>query len=122
MNNEEARKLYKESGLTYANISSIEISKLIDCIKHELSNSDNELEMKLSKLRKSDITYNSDGTIKNCYLMVDGFYFKRREAISFNSADVKGNEFIGFAGWAGSKNTKPFIVAFEKWLTRIILK
>ena len=116
MNNEEARELYKQSGISYSDIGSKDIAQLIDCIKNELNNSDNELEMKLCKLRKNDVTYKEDGSIKNCYLMVDGAYFKRREAISFNTQSIKGEEFIGFAGWAGGKNTEPFINAFETWI------
>lgn len=116
MTNEEARELYKQSGITYGNIGSKDIFQLMDCIRTELNNSDNELKMKLCKLRKQDVTYKQDGTIKNCYLMVDGEYFKRREAISFNTQSTKGDEFIGFAGWVGGKNTTPFINAFETWI------
>jgi hypothetical protein len=120
MTNDEARELYKESGITYKSIGSKEISKLIYCIKTELHCCDNELELKLCPLRKNDINYNEDGSIKNCYLMVDGDYFKRREAISFNTADIHGNEFIGFAGWGGTKQREPLLKAFAKWINEMM--
>lgn len=115
MDNDKARELYRLSEIKYSDIGSKEIAKLIKCIKLELSNSDNELGMKLCKLRKKDVTYAEDGGIWSCYLMVDGAYFTRREAISFNTITALGYGFIGFAGWAGSKNTEPFINAFETW-------
>lgn len=116
MNNEEIREFYEKSSINYSDIGSKEIGKLISCIEQELDDSDNELGMKVSKLRNCDVSYNKDGSIKNCYIMVDGSYFKRREAISFNTQDINGGEFIGFAGWASTNNVKPFINAFKTWL------
>jgi hypothetical protein len=43
-------------------------------------------------------------------------YFKRREAISFNTKGKDGIGFIGFAGWSDNTNIKPFLTAFNKWL------
>lgn len=116
MNNEEARKLFHQSGISYSDIGSKEIAQLIKYVKTELIKTDSELNMKLCRLRKNDVSYKDDGSIKNCYLMVDGSYFKRREAISFNTQNIKGEEFIGFAGWADDKNVKPFIDGFVTWL------
>jgi hypothetical protein len=118
MNNEGARELYSKSGISYSDIGSKEIGHLVECLKYELEGFESDLKMKLCKLRKSDIEYNEDGTIKKCHLMVDGSYFKRREAISFNSKGTNGSEFIGFAGWASTNNVKPMITAFEKWVTQ----
>lgn len=118
MTTDEARELYKKSGLTYRDIGSKEIAMLMDCIKAELLITETDLKFSLPNLRKSDINYNDDGSIKNCYIMVNGDYFKRREAISFNTASLKGDEFIGFAGWASTANTQPFINAFVIWLNQ----
>lgn len=107
---EEMRNIFNNS-LSYSDIGSKEIYKLIQLINEELTDSDNEIQMKLCALRNKDITYDENGSIKKCFIMVDGFYFKRREAISFNN-----NGFIGFAGWADTENSKPFINAFEKWV------
>ncbi len=116
MNNDSAREIYKKSGIRYSNIGENEIKQLITYINIELKNSDSDIKMKLSKPRINDINYDSNNKIKNCYLMVDSNYFKRREAISFNTQDINGNEFIGFAGWAGTKNVEPFIIAFTNWI------
>lgn len=72
--------------------------------------------MKLCNLRKKDVSFKPDGSIENCYLMVDSSYFKRREAISFNTQGLNGQEFIGFAGWDSTDNCQPFINAFIKWV------
>ena len=45
------------------------------------------------------------------YVRVDGPYFEDREGISFEPGG-----FIGFAGWADSRNERPFLVAFARWL------
>lgn len=116
MNSDKARELYRLSEIKYSDIGSKEIAKLIECIKLELINSDNELDMKICKLRKKDVAYAKDGGIKNCYIMVDGAYFTRREAIYFNMRNKRSNGFIGFAGWASSNNTEPFINAFKTWI------
>lgn len=52
------------------------------------------------------------GHITSAYLFVSGFYFKGREAISFNP-----DGFIGFAGWADGCNVQPFLRAFRRWVT-----
>lgn len=45
------------------------------------------------------------------YVRVDGPYFEDREGIS-----LEPGGFIGFAGWADSRNERPFLVAFARWL------
>lgn len=120
MNKDEARLLFSNKGLTYKDIGSKEVAELIKMIELELSNSENNLQMKICDVRKSDIKFKEDGTLKNLYLMVDGFYFKRREAISFNTENIDGQFFIGFAGWASTENYKPFINAFVKWVDFIL--
>lgn len=112
---EKARELFKHQGLTYSDIDSEKIEKLLTFLLKEISESDNGVEMKLCPLRKKDIKFNDKG-LEYCYIMVDGFYFDRREAISFNRMDNKGYGFIGFAGWSGTENLKPIISAFQKWV------
>ena len=51
------------------------------------------------------------GGIESAFIRCNGTYFKDREAISFN-----GDGFIGFAGWADSKNVQPFYKAFQRWM------
>ncbi len=116
MNNEEARILFSLSGIEYKDIDIDKIVLLIELIRSELIKDGTDLKMEICELRNKDVCFNLDGSLKECYLMVDGFYFKRREAISFNRLDQLGDCFIGFAGWAGGKNTVPFLNAFEKWV------
>ena len=54
--------------------------------------------------------------VLGAYVRVDGPYFDDREAISINP-----NGFIGFAGWADSRNERPFLVAFARWLDEWLL-
>jgi len=133
MNREEARKLFENSGLKYSDIGSIQIAQLIKCIKEELQNfNNNGFVMELNPLKRNDIEYKEDGSIKNCYFKAKGIikgcnngsskdiiHFKEREAISFNTQGIEGNGFIGFSGWADDKNLTPFISAFIKWVSNL---
>lgn len=46
------------------------------------------------------------------YLLTDGSYFNKREAITFDLY----TKFIGFCGWASGCNRIPFIKGFVKWV------
>ena len=120
------REEFKNNSFNYSDIGSKEIGTLTRILKEELSNFDNNgFKMTLCKLRKKDIEYKEDGTLKKCFFMVDGCvegespYFKRREAISFNTQDTTGNGFIGFAGWSDSTNIKPFTTAFSRFMNEL---
>lgn len=54
--------------------------------------------------------------VREAYIRVDGPYFEDREAISLNP-----DGFVGFAGWADSRNERPFLVAFARWLDEWLL-
>lgn len=98
------------SKLTYSDIGRTEIESLISILKDELK-CFKEFPMRVCFLRKNDIAYDMNEHIKYCYIMVNGDYFKRREAISFNK-----DGFIGIAGWASSPNEKPILNSLKKWL------
>lgn len=49
--------------------------------------------------------------VREAYIRVNGPYFEDREAISINP-----DGFVGFAGWADSRNERPFLVAFARWM------
>ena len=111
---------------SYSDIGSKEIATLTRILKEELSNfNNNGFYMTLCKLRKKDIEFKEDGTLKKCFFMVTGCvegetpYFKRREAISFNTQDAKGVGFIGFSGWSDSTNEKPFLNAFSRFINEL---
>lgn len=121
------RQKFKDNSFTYSLIGSKEIAILQRILKEELSKFDNNgFKMTLCKLRQKDIEYKEDGTIKKCFFMVDGCvtgekpYFKRREAISFNTQDNEGYGFIGFAGWSDSNNLKPFLSSFDRFMDELI--
>lgn len=123
---DKLREEFKNNCFNYSDIGSKEIGTLTRILKEELSNFDNNgFIMTLCKLRKNDIEYKEDGTLKKCFFMVDGYVegriqrFKRREAISFNTQCSKGNGFIGFAGWSDETNIKPFIAAFSRFMNEL---
>lgn len=49
--------------------------------------------------------------VRGAYIRVDGAYFEDREAIS-----IEPSGWVGFAGWADSRNERPFLVAFARWM------
>lgn len=55
---------------------------------------------------------NKGATHQLIKLTVRGSYFDDREAITF---DFRGVEWIGFCGWASSRNEIPFVEVFEEW-------
>lgn len=78
--------------------------------RHNLKDVDGKTsacEMSLSKLNGRAV----GAYVRDAYIRVDGPYFEDREAISINS-----DGFIGFAGWADSRNERPFLCAFARWL------
>lgn len=83
----------------------IELNEL--CGKHLSICETTTIEMRMHDMPQ---VFFSDGFVEAAFLRVDGSYFEDREAISFN-----GDGFIGFCGWASSKNERPFLDAFEEW-------
>ena len=81
-----------------------------ELFEHASSQVGRQIKMPLSTVSVRDNTF-KDGGVKKYFLMVDGSYFKRREAISFNDGG-----FIGFAGWADKYNVQPFLKAFDRWV------
>ena len=120
------RAEFYNKGFSYSNIGSFEIGSLSRILKGELSKfNNNGFRMTLRKLRKNDVEYKEDGSLKKCFFMVDGCvdgekpYFKRREAISFNEQNTDGYGFIGFAGWSDHRNIEPFIKAFKEFINEL---
>lgn len=56
-------------------------------------------------------TERESGPVDAFHILVDGPYFTRREGIS-----LEPSGFVGFAGWADSRNERPFLVAFARWM------
>lgn len=117
LTNDEARQYFADKKLTYDVLSIFTIDLLCSMIQTEIM-----------KMRKTDVgccllrmkapVYSKKRLKDQCSngkfiwfeLRVEGTHFEDREAITFNR-----DGFIGFSGWAGSRNTKPFIDAFIKW-------
>lgn len=116
MTTEEARQYFKDRQLDYLKIDRTALEKLMDMVDDELLNylaegSEHAVEMglKLSKPLKKDSSFKYGG-IEYAYIKVDGSYFKKREAISFNK-----DKFIGFCGELSSVNSEPIIRGFCNW-------
>lgn len=105
MTNDEARQYFKDKGLTYAVLTEEAVLLLIA-----------KLQLEIYKAKRNDKDCILVGINKYKYkpgrvfLTVKGTYFDSREAISFNQ-----DGFIGFAGWACTRSTEPFINGFIKW-------
>lgn len=116
MTREEARSYFEANGLGYTNIKEEDVMILIDKLKNSLALYLKEggfhaeqMGMKVSRIRKKDIVCLKKG-LKCAFIEIDGLYFKRREAVSFNS-----NGFIGFGGSLSDKNIQPVLKAFYEW-------
>lgn len=107
----QARDFFEKSGLSYSDINADSIKALIQFIKFELESNPTDLQMKINEVFQCLIT---EKGITNAFIYVDGDYFKKREAISFNE-----NGFIGFGGWASSKNLHPIVKGFINWCDTI---
>lgn len=108
------REKFKTLGISYALLNEAHIQELRLLITKELETFNSDMKMKLSKPRKKDIKVLKRTGLQYAVIEVDGYYFSRREAITFSSTG-----FIGFAGWASDYNVTPFANAFETWIERI---
>ncbi len=124
MINDEARAYFKSKGLDYSILSQKNRELLREFVRKELKTYRNgQFRMNIKRQNKSkDLRIDENG-ITFFGIRAKGFntmaikgetkefvHFDDREAISFNR-----DGFIGFAGWADSKNVQPFLSAFCKW-------
>ena len=104
-----ARIYFSKLGIEFKDLKMSDYYKLSEFIQEEIYPllADKTYSM-VGKLRmNSRIRCDKDYV----YLNVDGYYFDKREAISFNLH----KNFIGFCGWADGCNRIPFIKGFIKW-------
>lgn len=111
LRSEIARKAFEDAGLSYDVINEGDILALIRLLNKHLRNQPVGGLTTLHLSRRVVIKKKSNGGIVECYLFVNSNYFTRRECVSFNK-----DGFIGFCGWADSKNEKPIIDAFMEWV------
>lgn len=82
----------------------------IECARHDQDGAN--MQMRLSSDQPTELRVTKDCShVKCAFIRVDGRYFDNREAISFYE-----DGFVGFAGWADSKNERPFLRAFWQWM------
>jgi len=105
------REKYKSLGLSYEKLNEEHIQMLRVFLTKEFEIFGSDMKLKLSTPRKKDIKILKRTGLQYAVIQVDGYYFSRREAITFNS-----DGFIGFAGWACDYNATPFVSAFDKWI------
>lgn len=115
---DEARAYFKDHYMQYTEdcnvfiaypIHKSDMQKLYELCEKHLNIDYGQMSMTMSK--KYQAVQNRNSAIGRAFLFVDGEYFKKREAISFNR-----DGFIGFAGWASDKDVQPFLYAFIEWV------
>jgi hypothetical protein len=115
---DDLRKLFTER-LSYEKLTADDVFALscyigIECMKHNRERRSvicyklpavhrNMPKVALAKGRKG---------IKSAFIRIDGHYFEGREAVSFNE-----DGFIGFCGWADSRNERAILDGFYRWMT-----
>ena len=114
MTNDEARRYFRDKGLTYRKLRRYDVDLLKGYIGHELARY-----AKTDDIRRIDdyrvckrvhFHGTKSGRLQYAAIRVSGSYFKHREAVTFN-----GDGFIGFCGWASDYNAEPILTAFCKW-------
>lgn len=113
ISNEYARQYFRIKAIKFEGIQRYDIDLLHALCCIEIDKVRRNPESAISKqLRMSHkiICNRKHGVFRSAFLFVSSEYFQNREAISFN-----GDGFIGFAGWASTENTQPFLRAFIKW-------
>ena len=120
---DEARKLYADANISYADITHKDFLFLQFALADELEKYSKEVNdpeihgistMRISyekRLYFPKFNTNSKNEMTSAFIRVDSHYFEGREAISFNR-----DGFIGFAGWADDTNIKPFVLAFNRFV------
>ena len=114
---DDARKYFKDCGLTYQDITHWHLRRLELLLNQkfiEAALSGNEGRptywVRVNDAKNYKGQYAEDGTVICAFLTGKGTYFTAREVISFNK-----DGFIGFCGDADMTNTKPVVAAFREW-------
>lgn len=117
MTRDDARALWSEAGLNYADLNLGRLQALRNQINAAMKASG-----LFSPAGRTGGTYRMNAKIDaDCgpdgwwaSLTCRTYYFKDREAVTFN-----GNGFIGFAGWSDDANVQPILSAFRDWVAEI---
>lgn len=114
MNRRElAREYFKKCNLTYADIDLDAICQLIQYLNNHIREYGSCMVIIKDPIlsgKDKNVIFDTNNKLKFAELRVKGTYFDDREAITFND-----DGWIGFCGWADTKNLAPFVVAFKEW-------
>ncbi len=102
MTTDEARELAAKANITVENVTMKQLMELHDILLEKLENS--ECFRGTFEMNPLELDHN------RMFLTCKSDYFDNREAVSFNR-----DGFIGFAGWASSKNIAPILEGFVEW-------
>lgn len=112
---DEARDLFADSGLTYADLDCHALDALVAFLDIELARCRLEpatpCQSSMRMRHRRMVRKGVGGGVEAAELFVRAHYFDEREAVTFER-----NGFVGIAGWADSRNVRPFLVAFGEWV------
>lgn len=108
---EQARGAWSASGLTYADLTIINLRMLRGMIDRAMKRTGF---MQGSFRASQRFKVNLEGARPCADLRCHSYYFTDRQAVTFDPGG-----FIGFAGWADEFNVQPILDAFIKWVAII---
>lgn len=117
MTRNDARRIFFKAGVSYADLTRANLQTLRNMINEKMkTDACLHPEMKMSYRCKQRPVYQPNLHDRRFWAAIRcrSFYFDDREAISFND-----DGFIGFGGWADSKNIKPILDGFVDWVGKI---
>ena len=119
MTRDEARAYFQQSGLTYDQITLVDLHRLKLLLDEQFVKERKQRTQGRCKpqywIRVNDAKYykgeyTPEGKLICAYMTGRGDYFYSREVISFDRGG-----FIGFCGSADEENTQPVLAAFIEW-------
>lgn len=116
------RDAFRDAGLTYGDLTLADLAALegyiaIRCA--DRAKTDRNAPLYTTPRRKNDslCAKFDHGTLIKAYLKLDNpGQWTGREAVSFNP-----DGFIGFCGWADTRNSQPILAAFMEWLCDFVI-
>ncbi len=115
MTRDEARSAFKQSGLTYEDLTIKSLQELrseINIKMKEGAYMSGSFSCKQRPVIRSDHPHGFMANIR-----CRSHYFDNREAVSFNP-----DGFIGFAGWADDTHIRPILDGFVSWIGKLKTK
>ena len=113
MMREQARDIWRRSGLTYEILTDENLRSLRKFINDEMiASGAMQGTFRAHRTKKAKRTpYGKIWADLRCR----SFYFTHRQAVTFEP-----DGFIGFAGWADEINVQPILAGFVKWVAHLV--